>query len=57
MSTDTVQFDADDFAAGTTAISLDGANRDVEAVVCNAAAVAGEFGFTSNQVRIGAGGV
>ncbi|MCF7761698.1 MAG: autotransporter-associated beta strand repeat-containing protein, partial [Cephaloticoccus sp.] len=57
LATDTVQFDADDFAAGTTAISLDGANRDVEAVVFNAAVVAGEFDFTSNQVRIGAGGL
>ncbi|MCB1104606.1 MAG: autotransporter-associated beta strand repeat-containing protein, partial [Cephaloticoccus sp.] len=54
---DTVQFDADDFAAGTTSISLDGSNRDVDGVVFNAATIVGDFQFTTNQVRIGAGGL
>lgn len=56
-NTDTVQFDADDFAAGTTSISLDGSNREVAGVVFNAATTVGDFDFTSNQVRIGADGL
>jgi len=57
VSTDMVQFDADDFAAGTTSISLDGANRDIDSIVFNVATTVGGFDFTSDQVRIGSGGL